>query len=130
MLHLSPQASAALSRRCLQHVLEHAGHKQKDLGKAIEAAINSAIPSYLSEGLDAVRNIGNFAAHPTKEQHSGEIIPVEAEEAEWNLDILEQLFDFIFIQPAIAAERIAALNAKLATAGKKPMKTRSGTEDA
>ncbi|RYE42621.1 MAG: DUF4145 domain-containing protein [Hyphomicrobiales bacterium] len=120
---VSAQASAALSRRCLQHVLEHAGFSNKDLGKAIEAVIASGIPSYLADGLDAIRNIGNFAAHPTKDKNTGEIVPVEPAEAEWNLDVLELLFDFYFIQPAIALSRTEALNAKLAAAGKKPMKT-------
>ncbi|WP_309831365.1 DUF4145 domain-containing protein [Paracidovorax wautersii] len=122
---ISAQASAALSRRCLQHVLEHAGFSHKDLSKAIEAAIASGIPSYLAEGLDAIRNIGNFAAHPTKDKNTGEIVPVEPAEAEWNLDVLELLFDFYFIQPAVALSRTEALNAKLEAAGKKPMKTAS-----
>lgn len=120
----SAQASAALSRRCLQHVLTDRGVSKSDnLNTAIDDALKSSLPSHLGENLDAVRNIGNFAAHPLKSQHSGEILPVQPEEAEWNLEVLELLFDFYYVQPARAAAKRADLNAKLAEAGKKPMKS-------
>jgi hypothetical protein len=65
---------------------------------------------------------GNFAAHPMKSQQSGAVLDVEPGEAEWNLDVLEQLFDFFYVQPAILAAKRAALNKKLEEAGKPPMK--------
>jgi hypothetical protein len=68
-----------------------------------------------------VRQIGNFAAHPIKSTSTGEIVDVEEGEAEWNLDVLESLFDFYFVQPAIAAKRKADLNKKLKDAGKPPI---------
>jgi hypothetical protein len=74
------------------------------------------------ESLDAVRNIGNFAAHPIKSTASGEVIDVEPGEAEWNLDVLESLFDFYFVQPAALRKKQDALNAKLKEAGKPEMK--------
>ena len=43
---------------------------------------------------------------------------VEANEAEWNLDVLELLFDFYFVQPAISAKRKIELNKKLKETGK------------
>ena len=49
-------------------------------------------------------------------------MPVELHEAEWNLDVLESLFDFYFVQPARAKARRDALNKKLADTGKAPMK--------
>jgi len=69
----SPKASAALSRRCLQNILrEKAGTTKKDLFDQIQEVIDSEkLPSYLSEDLDAVRNIGNFAAHPIKSKRKG-----------------------------------------------------------
>jgi hypothetical protein len=62
--------------------------------------------------------IGNFAAHPLKSTNTGEIMEVEDNEAEWNLDTLERLFDFYFVQPSIAAKRKAEINKKLKEAGK------------
>lgn len=124
VLSLSPKASAALSRRCLQHMLrEKAGVKARDLATEIDAVITSnALPSHLAEAIDAIRNIGNFAAHPIKSSASGAIVEVEPGEAEWNLDVLDGLFDFYFVQPALLQKRRDALNAKLAAAGKPPVK--------
>ena len=119
----SPKASAALSRRCLQNLLrEVAKVKPGNLADEIQQVIDSRIPSYLVEVIDAVRNIGNFAAHPFKSEKSGEILPVEPTEAEWNLDVLEALFDFYFVQPDVVRKKRAALDQKLKEVGKKPMK--------
>ena len=49
-------------------------------------------------------------------------VRVEPGEAEWNLDVLEALFDFYYVQPAKHKKKKAALNKKLADAGKPPMK--------
>jgi hypothetical protein len=54
--------------------------------------------------------------------YTREIVPVEPGEAEWNLDVLESLFDFYFVAPARTKARRDALNKKLADAGKKPLK--------
>jgi hypothetical protein len=120
----SPKASAALSRRCVQHLLrEHAGIKQGNLADEIQQVIDSGqLPSHLVEAIDAVRNVGNFAAHPIKSQVTGQIVPVEPGEAEWNLDVLELLFDFYFVQPEVIKRKRDALDAKLKDAGKPPMK--------
>lgn len=120
----SSKASAALSRRCLQNLLRDAAKvKHSDLSKEIQEVIDSGkLPSQLSESIDAIRNIGNFAAHPIKSKSTGEIVDVELEEAEWNLDVLEALFDFYYVQPAKVAKKREALNAKLSEAGKPPMK--------
>jgi hypothetical protein len=120
----SAKASAALSRRCLQHLLRaKAGVKPSNLNREIQDLIESKqLPSTLSEPVDAIRNIGNFAAHPMKSTNTGEILEVEPGEAEWLLDILEGLFDFYFVQPALLNRKKDELNKKLASAGKPPMK--------
>lgn len=120
----SPKASAALSRRCLQHLLrEKAIVTKADLANEIQQVLDQrSLPSYLMDSLDAVRNIGNFAAHPIKSKATGEILDVEPGEAEWNLDVLESLFDYFFVQPVVLQKKRAALNAKLQEAGKPEMK--------
>lgn len=118
----SPKASAALSRRCLQNVLRSAGHAT---GKSLSAEIESilpSLPSHLRENVDAIRIIGNLAAHPEKDKQTGSIWPVEPEEAGWLLDVLEGLFDFYYVGPERDKARRDALNAKLQRMGKPPMK--------
>lgn len=123
-LKLSPKASAALSRRCLQNILrEKAQVKPSDLSKEIQQILDAGtLPSHLAESIDAIRHIGNFAAHPLKSQSTGEIVEVEVGEAEWTLDVIESLFDFYFVQPAKIKAKRDALNSKLNAAGKPPMK--------
>ena len=122
MLADSSKASAALSRRCLQHVLREAGKTaKKDLADQIAETIPK-VPSYVGEMLDAVRAIGNFAAHPLKSTNTGEIIGIEPGEAEMLLETLVTVFDFYFVQPARTKGRRAAVNAKLQEAGKPPLR--------
>jgi hypothetical protein len=120
----SPKASAALGRRCLQSLLrEHVKVKKGDLYTEIQEVLDSGkLPSDLAESIDAIRNIGNFAAHPMKSTQSGLILDVEPGEAEWTLDVLEGLFDFYFVRPAETQRRKDAFNKKLADAGKPPIK--------
>jgi hypothetical protein len=120
----SPKASAALSRRCLQSVIrEKMGIVKPNLDQEIQEIIDkSLLPTDLLDNVDAIRNIGNFAAHPIKSQRTGEIVDVESNEAEWNLDVLEMLFEFLFVRPAATKKKRDALNSKLSDAGKKPMK--------
>lgn len=102
---------------------EAAGVKPSDLSAEIEEVLKGKLlPQHLAESIDAIRNIGNFAAHPIKSKTSGAILPVEPHEAEWNLDVLEALFDFYYVQPAVTATKRAALNAKLHDAGKPLLK--------
>jgi hypothetical protein len=120
----SPKASAALSRRCLQNILrEVAKVKPSNLADEIQEVIDSGtLPSYIVEAIDAVRNVGKFATHQIKSEKTGEILSVELGEAEWNLDVLEALFDFYFVQPNVIKKKRTALDQKLKEAGKKPMK--------
>ena len=120
----SAKASAALSRRCLQNLLRGEAHvTPSNLASEIQEVLDSGkLPTHIAESIDAVRNIGNFAAHPIKSDSTGEIVDVEPGEAEWNLDVLESLFDSYFVQPEKTRQRRATLNKKLADAGKPPVK--------
>jgi len=72
--------------------------------------------------LDAVRNVGNFAAHPIKSTNTGEIFDVEPGEARWQIDTIRSLLDQIFVKPAFLKKRKDELNKKLEAAGKPPLK--------
>lgn len=123
----SPKASAALSRRCLQNVLRDAAKVQHgDLFDEIEEVLQrGTLPSQIAENIDAVRHIGNFGTHPIKSKSAGTIVDVEPDEAEWNLDVLESLFDFYYVAPAKGQAKRDALNKKLADAGKPPIRSGS-----
>lgn len=123
----SPKASAALSRRCLQTVLGEHEYKQKNLVDQIDAVLgerdaSKSLPSALHDTVDAIRNFGNFSAHPITDATTLQIIDVEPHEAEWCLDILEGLFDHYYVKPAIAKARKAELDKKLKKAKKPPSK--------
>jgi len=45
--------------------------------------------------------------------------PVEPGEAEWNLDTLEALFDYYFVQPSVIRRKKDALKQELKDAGKR-----------
>ncbi len=116
----SPKASAALSRRCLQRLLkEQANTKKGNLAAQIQEVVDlKALPGYLASGLAAIASIGDFATSPVKSTNTGEIAEVKPGEADWNLDILESLFDFYFVQPSRLRERAEALTRKLQDGGK------------
>lgn len=123
VLSISPKASAALSRRCLQNMLHAHGYKAKDLAKEIDLLMNEAdpkkaLPHRLRETVDGIRNFGNFSAHPIDDRTTLQVIDVEPHEAEWCLEILEDMFEHFYVGPAAAKARKAALDAKLAAAGK------------
>jgi hypothetical protein len=124
VLASSPKASAALTRRLLQNILrEEYKIKERTLSEEIEKFVTiTGIPSHLTTAVDAIRQIGNFAAHPTKEKATGEIVPVEIGEAEWLVEVIESIFDFTFIQPKKLERRKQELNKKLEKIGKPKMK--------
>jgi hypothetical protein len=59
----------------------------------------------------------------TKSKLTAEILDVQPGEAEWCLEIIEDLIEHYFIRPAAEQAKIDSLNAKLAAAGKPEIKT-------
>lgn len=123
ILNDSPKASAALSRRCLQTIIhEHFKIKERNLSIEIDKLME-IVDSGIANEVDAIRTIGNFAAHPIKSNSTGEIVPVEEGEAIWILEVLEQLFDYCYVKPKKAEERRAKMNEKLKECGKPLLKS-------
>lgn len=124
VLSASPKASAALSRRLLQMMLrDEYIVKKGSLSSEIDAFIKlPGIPTHITDAVDAIRNLGNLAAHPTKDKHTGEIVSVEPGEAEWLIEVIEALFDFTFVQPKKLKQRRNEINEKLKKIGKPEMK--------
>lgn len=109
----SPKASAALSRRCLQLLLrEKVGIQAPTLHKEIEQAKGlDTLPTHIVDLLDVPRQIGNLAAHPELDT-AGIIVEIEPWEAEWCLEVIEALYDHLFVAPARNAERLNRLKQK------------------
>ena len=122
-LSISPKASAALSRRCLQNLIrEREGLVENTLFAEIQQLLKkNKLPRYLADDLDSIRIVGNFAAHPVKDTNTGQIVEVEPGEAEWTLEVLEELLLFYFVEQSRSRARRDALNKKLKAAGKHPM---------
>jgi hypothetical protein len=121
ILDLSPRMSAVLSRRILGDLLErYAGIKNRSLAKQIDTFIaDTSHPRRLREGLHHFREAADFAAHTQTDEQSGEIINVGRDEAEWTLDRVDGLFEYFIIEPDQESQRLAAMDKKIADAGRK-----------
>lgn len=91
IVELSPKASAALARRCLQGMIrDFWSIKAKSLFEEI-AALKENIPVSQWLAIDAVRKIGNIGAHMEKDVNL--IVNVEPDEARVLLKLIELLVD-------------------------------------
>jgi Domain of unknown function (DUF4145) len=125
VLHINSNAAAALSRRTLQAILRDPNAAnvsgKKDLSSEIEEFLTRNPPSQVADPLHTLRELGNFAAHPLKDPSTDRIVEVDAEEAEWTLDVVAALFDYFYVQPERTRERRQELNKKRKSVGKKPI---------
>jgi hypothetical protein len=127
-LTVSPEAAATMARRCLQTMLSDQGYAGNNLHGQITALLaetdrRKQLPVALHNTVDAIRNFGNFGAHPINDQTTLQIVDIDPGEAEWCIEIIEELFDFYFEKPARSQAKIAAANSKLAIAGKPPLRS-------
>lgn len=114
----SSNASAAISRRCLQSLLLSEGGAKKG---RLEDQINEVVASkqlrpQLADNLHYVRKVGNLAAHETKNAHTGEVVDATKEEAEWLIEVLEGLFEHYFVEPAREKKRREDFDSRIAAA--------------
>lgn len=128
ILELSPAASACMSRRCLQGILSEQGYRQKSLVQQIDGVLNEpdnrrALPASVHEAVDAIRQYGNFGAHPITDVTTLQLIEIEAGEADWCIEVVEELMDHYYERPAKLKARRDAANAKLRSGGKPILKS-------
>ena len=92
----SPKASATLSRRCLQGMIrDFWGISERTLFQEIEALEQHVEPSTW-EAIKAVKDVGNIGAH--MEANINHIVPVEPEEAQLLIGMIEQLIGDWYVQ--------------------------------
>ena len=118
----STNASAALSRRCLQALLvDEGGAKKGRLEDQIdEIVVSKQLRSQLADNLHYVRKVGNLAAHETKNLQTGEVVDATREEAEWLIEVLEGLFEHYFVEPTREKKRRDDFDARMAAARGNP----------
>lgn len=96
ILHLSPKASATLSRRCLQGMIRDFFQISKsNLFEEINA-IKDKIPADQWAVLDGVRRIGNIGAHMEKDINL--IVDIEPDEAQKLIKLIELLLQQWYIE--------------------------------
>jgi hypothetical protein len=97
---LSPKASATLTRRCLQGIIRDFAKISKnrlvDEIECLKTAVadgtaDRSITSETVEAIDHVHSLGNIGAHMEKD--IGQIVPVDAGEAQAMIELIEMLFD-------------------------------------
>lgn len=116
ILHDSPKAAATLIRRCLQGMIrDFAGITRATLDqeiKALKQAIldgtaDRAIAPETVEAIDHVRKIGNIGAHMEKDINL--IVPVDPDEAEQLVALVEMLFEEWYVARHTRQERLALI---------------------
>jgi hypothetical protein len=123
ILDLSPRMSAVLTRSILADVLaQYAGHEEFKLADRIDSFNkDTAHPRALRENLHRFREVANLGAHTTTSDQ-GEVIEIEREEAEWTIDLVERLFDYLIVTPAGDKKMRDAIDEKVKAASRKPIK--------
>lgn len=130
---LSPKASATLSRRCLQGMIrDFCGIARKrliDELRELESQVKNGtadrnVSAESVAAIDAVRSVGNIGAH--MEADVDHIIPVDPNEAQILIDLIESLLDEWYVERHKRQQRFeavkslaAAKNAQI-VAGKQP----------
>ena len=95
IVELSPKASATLSRRCLQEMIEDFWKiKEHNLYQEIQA-LKGKVDDEVITALLNLKSIGNIGAHPKISGDS--IVDVDADEATKLIELIEHLIDDWYI---------------------------------
>lgn len=112
----SPKASATLSRRCLQGMIRdfcgiRKGTLFEEISELRELIAKDKAPSGVSidsvEAIDHVRGVGNIGAHMEKDINH--IVPVDPEEAQLLIELIESLFEEWYIAREKRANRFSGI---------------------
>jgi hypothetical protein len=123
ILDASPRMSAVMARSIMADLLaQYAKHAEFNLEDRIDAFNKiTSHPRALRENLHRFREAANLGAH-TKTSDQGEVIRIGREEAEWTLDLVERLFEYLIVDPAADQKMRDSIDAKIKSAGRKPIK--------
>lgn len=113
---LSPKASATLARRCLQGMIRDFCNIKKgtlfdEISALREMVQTDKAPKGVSiesvDAIDHVRGVGNIGAHMEKE--IDHIVPVDPEEAQLLLELIESLFEEWYIAREKRSNRFSGI---------------------
>lgn len=90
---------------------EVVGVKHGSLNTEIDAA-RAILPAWIIEGLHQLRQVGNFALHPSKDALTGELMEPEPGEADLTIEMVSALFQHLFAGKEAAARLAAAVAAR------------------
>jgi Domain of unknown function (DUF4145) len=113
IVNLSPKASAALARRCLQGVIrDFCGIVRDTLDaeiRALQAALDEdkAPQGVTPESIEAIDHVRKIGAHMEKDINL--IIDIEEDEADELIGLIELLFDEWYIARNSRAQRLAKI---------------------
>ena len=115
---LSPKASATLSRRCIQGMIRDFCKIQKatlfeEISTLRELVDAGNAPQGVSlesvDAIDHIRGVGNIGAH--MEKNINHIVPVDPEEAQLLIELIESLFEDWYVAREKRASRLASIKA-------------------
>jgi len=86
---------------------EIVGVKHGSLNAEIDAA-RTTLSGWIIDGLHQLRQVGNFALHPSKDALTGELMEPEPGEADLTIELVSALFQHLFAGKEAAA-RLAAV---------------------
>ncbi len=115
VIHYSPEASAAISRRLLHRFLaDYLDAGDDGLAEQIDTVVSfTCLPVYLKEALATLSQVARLDQRAAKSAHPEALSGVEPGEAEWLLDVLEPLFELQFVQPARMQRKVALLEEQI-----------------
>jgi Domain of unknown function (DUF4145) len=122
VLAVSPRLSAVLSRSILADLLlGYRGYDEFGLAARIDRfRADESHPSALRESIHHFREIADFGAHTMKNDQD-QVIPVAHDDAEWMLDFLDRLFDYLIVGPEKDRAMRERWDSRIADAGRKPI---------
>jgi Domain of unknown function (DUF4145) len=113
---LSPKASAALARRAVQGIIrDFAGISKNTLALEInelrkrveERTADQGVTMEIVDAIDNIRSVGNIGAHMEKDVNL--IIDVEPDEAALMIELIEDMFEDLYVARHHRQERAARM---------------------
>jgi hypothetical protein len=96
----SPNGTAFLARRILEQALRNHFKTKQKLAFLIDRFLDEENPPQrLHDLMTDIRQFGNIAGHPGQNT-DGDWVDIDPSEAEYTLDVVSEVLDYIYVRPA------------------------------